>query len=227
MMLVAVVHTVVDNIPRPEMGPLGWNEPTWVAIGAVTAAFAMTATAVMAFYTRRLAKETRDIVVESAEERAQLERHHQQSLMPLVQVEGTCLLSREARGNYIRFQGEIVNIGPGPSIGINLLLRPSAVTGRWFYLGVIAGNERRPLNVEWLLPSGPVQDTSRLPYDSLTRFRTVFETEGLVHQRSHSGEAKDALTMDFIIPSGNVARDLRRIIGDHFPGKVDGTPSLP
>jgi hypothetical protein len=198
---------LIDNLPASGQGLFGFNEATWVSISAIVAALAAGATFYLALLTRELARrtsemaeETKDLVKAAGDERLQVERHHQQTLMPIVYLEAECCMQPRLGGIYIVFQGEVRNVGGGPSTGINILLKPSGYVERIAYQGLIGPNERRPFKIEWRL-TGPVPVQDVLPYDSITRFRSIFETEGAIHQKSSSGLAKNAIVQDYISPT--------------------------
>lgn len=200
-------HVLIDNLPYGDHGLFGLNEPTWVSISAIVAALAAIATLYLAFYTRQLARrtsemalETRDLVKAAGDERQQVERHHQQTLMPIVFLEAGCIMRSGSDGTWIVFEGTIRNVGGGPSTGINILFKPFGFVERVSYQGLIGPNEGRPFRVEWKL-TGPVPFQETLPYDTVTRFRTIFETEGAIHQKSFSGMARNAIVQAYISPT--------------------------
>lgn len=201
-------------------GLFGWNEATWVSISAIVSALAACATVYLALYTRSLAQETRDLVRAGVDERSQTERHHQQSLMPLVFAEGGCRLDRVQEGFQITFHGTLRNIGAGPSSSVNMLLRPIGFVGRTKYLGVLGAGQVTNFTVHWVI--GDVAPNQKLlPYDSLVRFQTIFGTEGAVYQRSHSGQAEDALALDLVLPDEpRAAEHIKELIQTHFPGEA-------
>src|ERR1700728_1545969 len=75
--LLAAVHVIVDG-PLPGERQGFWLEETFlVAVGAFV-------TAAMAVFTGLLAAETRDVVRGAQAEAQQRERHHRESLAPLI-----------------------------------------------------------------------------------------------------------------------------------------------
>ncbi len=230
IVIAAITHVVVDNMARivpPERGPFGWNEPTWVAAGAVAAIIAGAATALMAIFTwqlalrtRKLAEETgtlaaetRDLVKASAGQIEQAERHHQEGLMPIIFVRIDCsthvtVVQNWGTGNdapqpalALRIQGEIVNVGPGPATDVEMIFKPAPIVGRRLYIGIIGPNSIQPLDHEWTISAG--SPSPFVPYECLTRYRSVFGNEGATFQRSHSGYAKDARVENHIKPGPN------------------------
>lgn len=212
--------------PDANLGLFGWNEALWVSVGAIVSTAVVIVSGLMALFTRSLAietktlaKETRDLATSAADERAQAERHHQQSLMPLVFAEGGCKLDRLQEGFQITFNGTLRNIGAGPSPGVNMLLRPEGFVGRTKYLGVLGAGQQNHFIFRWTI-SDVATPQKLLPYHSLVRFQTIFGTEGAVHQHSHSGNAEDALVVDLVLPDeGRAAQHIKDVIQTYFPGE--------
>lgn len=150
--------------------------------------------------TRAVAERTAELVKETIRGTDQLDRHHQEGLLPVVYVEAGLVISKQTRQNVrgmkVELVGELVNVGVGPSISVNLLVRPAGIVERWFYVGLIGANSRRTLReVEWFLPHYEQQE-GNWPFEVTTKYETLFDTTGHTFQRSHSGLPKDLVTTD-------------------------------
>jgi hypothetical protein len=201
------VRVVVDH------GSAWPPDSGWFIFSTIAAACAAIATSILALLTGNLARATGEIATKTADLAAQTarqvaesiaaieqtERHHQQSMMPLVYLLAVCHKVVDNERVCMRFAGKVVNIGPGPSVSVNALLKPSTWGSRWVYLGLIAANTQKDFAFSFQLDPMPFDEF--FPYHCLTRFRSVFDTEGFVHQESHSGEQKDIVVRECFVPS--------------------------
>ncbi len=159
MLIIAVTHVIIDAAKAGVWPP----DSRWAIFAAMASAGAAIAMAILAYITRNLArsseamaKKTADLaeetaaqVKESASAIEQAERQHRESLSPLVYVYAGCGLIREGEKFSICFKGRMVNIGPGPSIGVNLLVKPDSFVSRWSYQGLIGAGESREFEFRW------------------------------------------------------------------------------
>lgn len=213
----------------------------WFIFSALAAAGAAIATSILAFITRNLAKATTTMaektaelaaqtatqVRESAEAIAQTERHHQESLMPLVSILGGFRIESGDNTNWFRFAGELVNDGPGPAVSILLFAYNTSVlvintpqpeiTGRSQLAGFIKGRHRDNFSCKWAIREGPPWYVEQsVPSDSAVLFKTIFGTEGMVAQFTPAnGEPK---TRKVIVPSRDSSNEIR----EYFSAKGYG-----
>jgi hypothetical protein len=82
------------------------SEPKWIALNAMVSMLAAIATVVLALYTRRMAKETKDLGRDTLDAADRADEHHQQSLWPFV-----ALTSARVFGKTLIV--ELHNVGPG------------------------------------------------------------------------------------------------------------------
>lgn len=113
-----VVHVSVDNVSKG----IWPSDSGWFIFSACAAAAAALATAFLAVLTWSLASATTTMAgqakrqVDTAFDAfKQAERHHQQSLMPVVFLEATCKAETSSDGHHVVFEGDLVNVGPGAS----------------------------------------------------------------------------------------------------------------
>ena len=166
------------------------------------------ATKDMVAKTAALGIQTAKQAEESALSIEQAQRHHEQSLMPIVWVRLNC---KKLDGVKVPGQPEVqsviaaeinlVNSGPGPAIAVYLHLRMTAYHPQHaLYLGLIGPNTDRTFSTMFDLSSSH-QVLEWFPYECVTRYGTIFDTEGAVAQRSHSGKADDAVMLQYFPPS--------------------------
>jgi len=166
-------------------------------------------TADLAEKTKAVADRTGELVKETNRGTDQLDRHHLESLLPIVYVDAELTFARETRqdkpGLLISLKGDLVNVGPGPATSVNLLLKPVSIVERWFYQGLIGANSRRPLyELDWWiypLPSFGFQEGQPWPFTVTTKYITVFDDMGQMYQHSHSGRRKDLLVDNWEKPT--------------------------
>ncbi len=214
----ATPHVIVDQVSKA----LTVQDSGWVIFAACAAAGAAIATFVLALITRNLAKATsemssatREMVAKTAalgaqtakqtEESAlaieQAQRHHEQSLMPIVWVSLNCFRVQTSEGWAIGVEGTLISSGLGPATAVYLHLNLAAYhPPHAIYLGLIGPKQERPFKT--MYPLGTMhQGLLWFPYDCVTRYRTIFDTEGAIAQHSHSGKAEHALVVKYIAPS--------------------------
>lgn len=209
MPIIAVQHVVVDNVARE----IAVRDSGWSIFAAWAAAFAAIATFFLAWLTRNLAaattemaRKTADLSSETSEQAkasveaiAQAQRHHEQSLMPIVFVNFDCTARTAANKRWIQLKGEVRNIGPGPATEIYLHLRAATYVPEYaIYLGVIGANSQQPVELEYEMMSSNYIES--IPFDCVTRYSTIFETEGAVVQHSHSGLKRDIKVAKYFPP---------------------------
>lgn len=74
--------------------------------------------------------ETAKQAQESATAIDQAQRHHEQSLMPLVFVAFDCTRLEGSGKRWIHLKGDVINVGPGPATAIYLHLTPFRLQAR-------------------------------------------------------------------------------------------------
>jgi hypothetical protein len=218
--------SVIEHLvyPNPNAGLFGGSEALWVSLAASVSAAAAAATFWLAFITRGLAlatqklsektaemttqtasvaNETRDLVNSSAEDRAQVERHHQETLAPLLVVEAD-LVKSNTEGEQVALQGYLRNIGGGPAREAWIYIRPSLAAPAQFSVRPIAAGDRWELSVGW---AGVLEArTTAYPYDLLVTFVTVFGTRGAIEYKSHSG-IRDDLSVERVVSPSSGSHD--------------------
>ncbi len=236
-------HVLVDHA-------LDVTDSNWAKAAALGSIAAAVATVILASFTRNLAVETKTMAIKTAELAEQTkqqvsenvdafnqsERHHQQAMMPLVTLD--LLASKEQLPvtigqvpQYVmRFTGRVKNIGPGPSISVNALVKPIAYSQSWHYLGIIAATAMDGLHIDRPFTGGVVPHQGFFPYDCLVHFVSVFGTEGFVHLYSHSGDTKDAVVKQIVTastPRDEMKQLLNELMNSTFAGSAIGQPQLP
>jgi hypothetical protein len=244
--VLAVAHVVVDKFHDA----LTLNDSRWAifaalaaAIAAVASAVAAAATTGLALVTRNLVKKTGDMssatkdmvaktallgaqTAKQAQESAlaieQAQRHHEQSLMPIVWLTLDCDLTSVVASDppeaAIMVTGHVVNSGPGPATSVYLHLKASFYIPRYaLYLGLIGPNATRPF--KFVLSRGQLnQALEHFPYDCVTAYETIFDTRGAIVQRSPSGRSKDAVVTRYIPPSDESTGEIEEYLSaNHFP----------
>lgn len=177
------------------LGPFGWNEATWVAVGSAASMIVALATLGLAISTRLLASETKTLVTSGNEERQQVERHHQQGLTPLVVIDADCI----PEGQRVRFVGKIRNVGPGPATGVFFGVKPDLAAPSQRYGRALAAGEVWDLDLSWNAGQ-EVSGLSLLPYRCLLTFSSIFVTEGVVEQYSPTGKRLDLSIRTMVLP---------------------------
>jgi hypothetical protein len=193
------------------LGLFGLSEAVWVGIGTLVSLGVVILTGTMAFYTRKLAietsalaRETRDMVRSASEEREQVERHHRESLVPLLCAVGleteVQVLSRSAtdRTIIVRLTGTIQNIGPGPAATVEIWLAPfsynamkirgTPIAGRGGGMKLSADYDVGPLF------AGAASVGQAWCFKCVIRYTSLFGDEGWLMLSSGSGRAKDVKT---------------------------------
>lgn len=175
----AAFHVIVDR-PLPTETLSFWQqERFWVAVGAVV-------TALMALFTRNLAKETRDAVNTANAESDQRERHHREGLAPVLYTKllETRLCTRVDAASkkhvyWVRLRGTLENVGPGPATTTTVHFKPFGYNLRRFPLRPIGANAAVEFEIEY-----PCGDENReklnftWPYDCAFEYSDMFGNRG-------------------------------------------------
>lgn len=128
---------------------------------------------------------------ESAISIEQAQRHHEQSLMPIVLVRTNCKRiieqpPEQATRMVIGVDVTLINSGLGPAVAVYLHLKMAAYNPQHtIYLGLIGPKQERTAQAVFPLDA-PFQTLLWFPYDCVTRYRTIFDSEGAIVQYSHS-----------------------------------------
>lgn len=200
------------------------------AIAAFFSAVAAIATSILAFVTNRLVKKTADMskatndmadktaglatqaakqVEETAESMDQAQRHHEQSLMPLVWVKIDCQIRPRSVEWFFDINGTVLNSGPGLATAVYLHLKTGSFTPpESIYLGIIAANSEEAFERSYSL--GNARQPNRLvPYDCVTKYTTIFDTLGAIAQNSHTGGSPAAVVTRYFPPQLRTAQEIR------------------
>jgi hypothetical protein len=201
---------------------LGLPEAGWMAISAIVSAGVAIATVSLALYTRRLAVETRDLVKSSAAERAQVERHHQQTMMPLVLIQAACIWRTVKDRNTMVLRGTIRNVGAGSATSVLLYIRPIGGPPAHSYdYGAISPNSANEFTIGWDFAAprdaGQGAEEANVPYDCFTTFESIFGTRGAVYQRSETGEDEPTAIGALVLPTGDSQREIDSLFRLHCP----------
>ncbi len=207
MVLIAVVHTVIDNLPTlpaPQRGLFGLNEPTWIGIGTIAGSLAFLATAVLAGCTWWLAEKTRDLVRSSNEERTQAERHHREALTPIVHLRAASHAKQVSGKDEVTLslRGTIDNSGTGPATDVEVFFSPEGYGACRFYYGVIGatGADKFERAITYRTP---VLVASFLPCKVAVRYKDLFGQLGVVLQQSYDGSAEHLRVDEHVRPGAN------------------------
>jgi hypothetical protein len=161
-------------------------------ITTFSTAAAFVATAVMAWKTSELAKDTVD-----ASDLA--DRHHQEALMPHVYVSAV-MRSRmreyneptgKVRDWFVSLEGELVNVGMGPALDIRLFITRGEQTTE-HYVGFCSPKERKPItDISWSLSSDPAPGKAMLPFSIAVNYDTVFRSSRTTTEVCRTGRHND------------------------------------
>lgn len=222
MISLAVVAYALDSSPWIHVVvERGAPESGWFIASTIAAGLAALATTYLAFITRNLAiatrqmaKKTADLAAETAtqvKETAgaieQTERHHQESLAPILFLSVDCRMSLGADGlSRLIFSGEVRNVGPGPAVKVYLYIRPVGYGARRIFLGVIGANSASPMAKQVDYGYGQVPRQGNSPYDALLVYETIFGTEGAMWQHSYSGSHEGTEIGEHVLP-GAASKD--------------------
>jgi len=208
--LAAALHADPNTGP---LGPLGWNEPTWVSAGSIAGVVVAIATLVLAVMTWRLASattalatETKDLVASGNAERDQVERHHQQSLTPLVVLDADCIPD----GLRVRFVGKIRNIGLGPATGVYICVKPDVAAPAQRYGRGLAAGDAWDFELYWDMGRERT-GLDLLPYDCIVCFTSMFVTEGFIQQYSPTGRRLDLTIRQMILPERSKPGEIAKL----------------
>lgn len=216
-----------------ETGLFGWNEPTWVGVGAIVSAAAALATAWMALLTRLLAskttvvatetallaKETRSLATASLEQILQAERHHQDALTPLVFLNVSCKGRRVLQGWEVCYEGTITNAGPGPAVSVEVLAAPASFVARRFLCGMIASSTTQSFS-RTILYDSPVNVPDMLPFTAFLLYDDIFGRRGGTFQTCHSGSSEHCSIEQLIRPGVASASKLAEIVSGRGLGNA-------
>lgn len=232
MMVFGAAHVVVDQ----GKDAFRIYDSGWAIFAAWAAAAAAIATATLAWLTRNLANATKEMVTKTAalaEQTAtqakesalaieQAQRHHEQALMPIVWVlldcENAHIAGTNPQERGIVVEGQVINSGPGPAISIYLHLKASSYIPQYaIYLGLVGPNMARPFKFVFSL--GETHQALRaFPYDCVTRYTSIFDTEGAIVQHSYSGLSKHAVVARYIAPSRESVKEIKDYLTNNgFP----------
>ncbi|MGA8474894.1 MAG: hypothetical protein WB681_07470 [Candidatus Cybelea sp.] len=208
-----VLHVILDQ-PIPEGSLRLWQqERFWVAIGSITSLAVAVVTGFMAFFTRalatdtnKLATETRDVVQSAQLEAQQRERHHRESLAPLITtrlLEARVLdLQRDLDGTEsytLRLIGKIENVGPGPASVVTLWFTPSAVVRRKFFAAPIGPSSTIEIDLRYKVGSsfaGAANSGKTWPFGCAIEYGDMFGDSGWLIVSSATGRSDDIVVLE-------------------------------
>ncbi|HEV3091538.1 MAG TPA: hypothetical protein VGX91_08880 [Candidatus Cybelea sp.] len=189
--LLAAVHVIVDRpIPVEQQG-FWLEERFWVAVGAIV-------TAAMAFFTMRLAADTRDVVRGAKAEAQQRERHHRESLAPLISAKvleaRVAQPMRSADGTLIfpiKLNAKIENVGPGPAAEVSICFIPKGMPRRIFPAAPIAASGTNEEEARYVEGSVGTEIGQPWPFVCGILYSNMFGDLGWVLMSSETGRTDD------------------------------------
>jgi hypothetical protein len=149
VMFVAVTqqfHAVIDGSVRAIVGYAGgeWWQRAGTIASAVVAAF----TGWLAWSTRRLAVETAGLAKDQVAASLLSDRHHQESVSPILVFDGTVELISDhtpdgtCEHSWFRLRGDIKNVGNGPAFDVQVTVTPAGHEAhRWVITFIDAKSE--------------------------------------------------------------------------------------
>lgn len=190
-MLLGALHVIVDG-PLPVERQAFWlQERFWVAVGAIV-------TAAMAFFTMRLAADTRDVVRGAQAEAQQRERHHRESLAPLISVkvlEARVMQPlRSGDGTLtfpIKLNAKIENAGPGPAAEVSICFIPRGMPRRIFPAAPIAASGTNEEEARYVEGSVAREVGQTWPFLCGILYSNMFADLGWVLLSSETGRTDD------------------------------------
>ena len=162
----------------------------------------------LAIYTARLyrsntkmVEKTALLAEEAAAARVQADQQHREQLRPIVYVEADLKWEAAPPDSGAEFigtlAGDLVNVGPGPAVSVNVWIAPMGITPKHFFLGMIGPNARRALvSVSWWVRTTEHQQGVK-PFRVVTKYMDLFKTTRHVQQYSYSGYGKDLIVEKF------------------------------
>ncbi len=175
------------------------HDTSWIAVSAIV-------TAIMAFYTRRLAAETGKALESSADQMRQAEIHHRESVSPSVFLTITCRVVRQDNTVLLCVAGSVANLGPGAAGNVVCVVQP---LGWWRKLEADVATIVNPCSVHdftvtWPLSDEPGSDPGPIPFRYGVRYNDLFGDEGWTIQESSSGSASLLETLESVLPSAHL-----------------------
>ena len=202
LQLVVLLGSVPTPTPFPVEITKGAPDSAWAIVAAIASVAAATITAVLAFATVSLARQTKSMAEATAalaqetkdslgitrDGVEQNERHHRETLMPIVVLSASFRIDRKRGAFTGRLFGDVRNIGGGPSATTTIILRPDGLDHVKIDIGPLAANSTVPLDHEI---SVLVQRLGPHPFTSELEYVSVFSTKGISLQRSRTGHVSD------------------------------------
>jgi len=148
----------------------------------------------------------------------EVQRRHEQSLMPLVSMRLDCTGKRGALVPEVVIRGAAVNSGLGPATAVYLhIATVSYVPPHAIHLGDIGLKTEYPIELKFPL-SPTAQPLDFVPYTCVTRYKDIFGNEGATAQRSFSGFSKDMTEIGRILPAPDTAEKIEKLLDEnHVP----------
>jgi hypothetical protein len=182
----------------------------WVAaqffvllIQAVLTIRIIRANAALAHDTHNLAMATREQVKASLESVTLADRHHQETLAPIV-VPTLGLHRSMGQGGYqFSLKGILRNIGGGPALAVEVRCTPVAVSETVVWNGVLGAGSEVALDFSWIVSREPNSDYQErdYPFGVTVDFRNIFNVAGSYVATSHSGEARHLRQTQLELPT--------------------------
>jgi len=217
--MLLALHTVVDGKVVVSVIP-----DTWVILSTIAAAVVALLTGVLAGFTWNLARQTKKLADQTtqlaeqtkklAEETTELakdtllaadlsDRHHRESLIPIVVFTGYFYLEEDAivdgvAGPAVHLKGEVVNNGLGPALHVRM--STFTVGGGFLVLqvpfpitGVLAARDSYKFERAWRTGSmHGFSEGETLPFSMLIDYASMFNEAAYSAQNSANGDAAEA-----------------------------------
>lgn len=207
-----------------ECDPIAWF--CWLKEHAVLDVALLAATIALAVYTARLFASTREMAEKTAalvkstvDANALADRHHQESITPIVAL-NACLTAeygaldpptqKPAWKFFLR--GTVANTGLGPALNIRVEIDASDCVPQVFRMKSLAANSSEPIVGErggagaayvwYRVPFNENEDRRArcVPYTSRVYYENLFQTPGKTVQETHSGDELDLRLVEQLIP---------------------------
>jgi len=209
----APLHVIVDAVPAPD----SWARAgiRWVIAGTIASIAVAVFNAVLAKSTSQLANQTKLLALETAKvgteaalARRLADKHHQESLMPVLLVEAVLYVNTDLESDTLGFElvGQIQNVGAGPATEIVVHITVPELTYNQLYFGALAGNADLTIrHPRWTMkkPEKWFRDAgSREPlfFKAKSEFKSLFGSKGCVTQQTLANVDSGLLVNEIQLP---------------------------
>jgi hypothetical protein len=165
-------------------------------------------TIALAIYTARLYHSNTQVIAKTAQlaeeataARVQADQQHRDLLRPIVYVDASLQWDHAPPDSGYEFTatlaGNLINVGPGPAVSVNVWIAPMGITPKHFFVGMIGPNASQPLvSVSWGVRTTEHSHGVK-PFRLVTKYMDLFKTTRHVQQYSYSGYGKDLIVEKF------------------------------